>query len=101
MRRVNVTRDTEPASKRARVAKAQAQWSNSTVTSEGQFIPLTPENENEKASEPGTTKYNRDYSDTPEDEGTGPSEVRESSEYSPVSVTWNQSSSGSRRKICS
>ena len=65
------------------MVEAQAQWSNSTVTSEGQFIPLTPDNE--KASESSTTKYDRDYSDTSEDEGTGPSKVRESSEYSPVS----------------
>jgi hypothetical protein len=52
----------EPASKRARTAEAQAQWSNSTVTSGGQFIPLTPDNE--KASEPSTTKYDWNYTRT-------------------------------------
>jgi hypothetical protein len=58
------THAAEPASKRARVVKAQAQWqwSNSTVTSGGQFIPLTPENE--KASESSTTKYDRGYTRT-------------------------------------
>jgi hypothetical protein len=37
--------DMEPASKRARVTEAQAQCSHSTVTNEGRFIPLTPEND--------------------------------------------------------
>ena len=39
------TCDMEPTSKRARVTEAQAQCSHSTVTNEGRFIPLTPEND--------------------------------------------------------
>jgi hypothetical protein len=65
------------------VAKAQAQWNNSTVINEDQFTPLTPENE--KASESSTTEYDRGQSDTSEDERIGPSEMSGSSEYSPVS----------------
>jgi hypothetical protein len=68
------THAAEPAPKRARMTKAQAQCSTSTVTNEDRFIPLTPENE--KASEPSTTEYDRGYSDTSEDERTGPSEMR-------------------------
>jgi hypothetical protein len=67
------THAAEPAPKRARMTKAQAQCSTSTVTSEDRFIPLTPENE--KASEPSTTEYDRGHSDTPDDEGKGSSNV--------------------------
>jgi hypothetical protein len=65
------------------MTKAQAQCGTSTVTNEDRFIPLTPENE--EVSGPSTTEYDRGHSDTSEDERTGPSEMRGSSGYSPVS----------------
>ena len=77
------TCDMEPASKRARVTEAQAQYSHSAVTNEDRFIPLTPEIET--AGGPSTTEYDRGYSGTSDDEGRGQSNVMGSSEYSPVS----------------
>ena len=65
----------EPAPKRVGVTNAQAQCSPSTVTNENGFTPLTPVND-------------RGYSDTSEEERTGPSEMRGSSEYSPGSASW-------------
>jgi hypothetical protein len=80
--RVRMPRSQRP-SKRARVTEAQAQCGPSTVTNENRFIPLTPEDE--KASESSTTEYDRGYSDTSENERTGPPERRGGSGYSPVS----------------
>jgi hypothetical protein len=73
----------EPAPKHARMAEARAQWSNSAVTSESHFIPLTPNGKG--ASESGATKCDRGFSDTSEDEGTSQPVASGSSEYSPVS----------------
>jgi hypothetical protein len=66
----------EPAPKRARaVVEAQAQWSNSTATSEGQFpIPLTPDlvrqTTRKQVNPARRSATGTSYSDTPEDEGT-------------------------------